>query len=263
MPTFYAHYKFGQEVKASLPDNLREIVEAHQSLYDIGLHGPDILFFYHPLRRHRIGKQGIAIHHEKGSVFFENAAKKIVNQSEPAAMLAYTFGCVCHLALDAGCHPFINQYEKQSGISHHEIEKELEKSLLRQDGFDPFHYYHSEDRLINAMILARVIAPLYDATPAQIYHCVESFKWYLRLFFSTAKWKRTAIFTGMRMSGTYKSTRGFFTNRKDNDLCAISNRYLEQQMVEQVPVAEAMIEEFNEYCHDGSPLSEWFDRTFS
>ena len=51
MPTTYAHYKFGKEVISALPRPLRSTVENHRELFDIGLHGPDILFYYHPMKR--------------------------------------------------------------------------------------------------------------------------------------------------------------------------------------------------------------------
>ena len=54
MPAFYAHYKFGQMVKNKLPAKYQRLLEDYQDLYEIGLHGPDILFFYHPIIRHPI-----------------------------------------------------------------------------------------------------------------------------------------------------------------------------------------------------------------
>ena len=47
VPTTYTHYKFGREVIDALPELLRKTVESGRELFDIGLHGPDILFYYH------------------------------------------------------------------------------------------------------------------------------------------------------------------------------------------------------------------------
>ena len=46
MPSTYAHYLFGQEVYRELPAQLQTIIDHHRSLYHIGLHGPDIFFYY-------------------------------------------------------------------------------------------------------------------------------------------------------------------------------------------------------------------------
>ena len=61
MPAFYAHYKFGQMVKNKLPAKYQRLLEDYQDLYEIGLHGPDILFFYHPIIRHPITQIGVAV----------------------------------------------------------------------------------------------------------------------------------------------------------------------------------------------------------
>ena len=50
MPSTYAHYRLGQQVRRELEGNERKIIEKYPQLYLIGLHGPDILFYYKPLR---------------------------------------------------------------------------------------------------------------------------------------------------------------------------------------------------------------------
>lgn len=48
MPSTYAHYRLGQEVLKNLPAKEKRLIEQHKELFDIGLHGPDILFYYKP-----------------------------------------------------------------------------------------------------------------------------------------------------------------------------------------------------------------------
>lgn len=46
MPAAYAHYTFGKKVLANIENpDIRRIITEHRALFDIGLHGPDILFF--------------------------------------------------------------------------------------------------------------------------------------------------------------------------------------------------------------------------
>lgn len=262
MPAFYAHYRFGQEVMRELPEELQQQIQKYRELYEIGLHGPDILFFYHPVRRHPVGQIGVRIHHELGRTFFEQAIPAIRNSDRQEAMLVYGMGAVCHLALDAACHPYINRYEKQAGISHHEIEKELEKYLMKKDGEDPFHWDFRK-HLSTKMTWAKLIAAFYGLRPVQIHQSIEGFLTFSRLFFTTGRWKRTAIFIVLRLAGCYRETRGFFANQTDNGLCRISNRRLEELMKENVPVAAAMIEELNEAVFGDGRLSAWYDRSFS
>jgi hypothetical protein len=46
MPSHYAHYRFGVKALELLPEDAKRAVRRFRSLYDAGLHGPDI-FFYH------------------------------------------------------------------------------------------------------------------------------------------------------------------------------------------------------------------------
>ena len=49
MPSTYAHYRLGQKVLDNLTGGIKSTILNHKELYDIGLHGPDILFYYKPL----------------------------------------------------------------------------------------------------------------------------------------------------------------------------------------------------------------------
>ena len=63
MPSTYAHRRFGTNVLEHLPDELRAQLEQNRELYDIGLHGPDLLFYYHAAKSNPVGALG-------GSLFF-------------------------------------------------------------------------------------------------------------------------------------------------------------------------------------------------
>ena len=48
MPAAYSHYRLGQLVLDELNQPLKHVLETNQDLFDIGLHGPDILFYNRP-----------------------------------------------------------------------------------------------------------------------------------------------------------------------------------------------------------------------
>lgn len=65
MPAAYAHYTFGKKVLANIENpDIRRIITEHRALFDIGLHGPDILFFYRPLKSNPVSKAGHLMHAE-------------------------------------------------------------------------------------------------------------------------------------------------------------------------------------------------------
>ena len=75
MPSTYAHRRFGANVLDHLPAPLREKLEAHRELYDIGLHGPDLLFYYHAEKSTTVAALGNAMHDEPGRTFFDRARR--------------------------------------------------------------------------------------------------------------------------------------------------------------------------------------------
>ena len=49
MPANYAHYRFGKQLLSGMCPNDRRSIQRFRRLYDMGLHGPDIFFYYNPL----------------------------------------------------------------------------------------------------------------------------------------------------------------------------------------------------------------------
>ena len=68
MPTTYAHDLFGKEVYKRLPPDMKALLRRHGDLYRIGLHGPDILFYY-MVSKNPVTQFGIEMHpfFKKGS----------------------------------------------------------------------------------------------------------------------------------------------------------------------------------------------------
>lgn len=137
MPSTYAHYRLGQQVRRELEGNERKIIEKYPQLYLIGLHGPDILFYYKPLRPNPVNQIGYDLHGHSGKEFFERAKNIINSQKEKEPFLAYTYGVLNHFALDVSCHGYIDEKIAASGISHTEIEVEFDRMLMLMDGKDP------------------------------------------------------------------------------------------------------------------------------
>ena len=70
MPAAYAHYVFGQKVLKELPRDLQERIKDYLPLYHIGIHGPDILFYFEPLHSNEISRLGNEMHDAEAEEFF-------------------------------------------------------------------------------------------------------------------------------------------------------------------------------------------------
>ena len=66
MPSTYAHRRFGADVLVQLPRELREKITPYRPLYDMGLHGPDLMFYYWALQSNPVNRLGNAMHEQPG-----------------------------------------------------------------------------------------------------------------------------------------------------------------------------------------------------
>lgn len=119
MPTTYTHYRFGKEVLEALPRRIRTAIEKNREIFDIGLHGPDILFYYHALIPNAVSGQGYGMHRKQADSFLENVTIRQAKQ----ALFGMDF---CHKALYApgkmkrslvfGAMKAVRQYERFHGL---------------------------------------------------------------------------------------------------------------------------------------------------
>ena len=137
MPSHYAHYRLGRKVRLELAPDAAEVVGRWPSLYLIGLHGPDILFYYRGYRENPVNRLGYALHGETGEVFVRWAAQVIAAHPGQDAHRAYAYGVLCHFALDESCHGIVARQMAAHGVSHVGLEAEFDRYLMLKDGLDP------------------------------------------------------------------------------------------------------------------------------
>lgn len=103
MPTTYTHYAYGQDVFKKLPEQIQKSIEPYMDYYNIGVHGPDILFYYHSYHKNSVNQYGIKVHHEPAREFFKRAFKVFQVQKNKRAACAYLAGFMTHFILDSTC----------------------------------------------------------------------------------------------------------------------------------------------------------------
>ena len=142
MPTTYTHDLFGKQVYQKLPKEIKQVIRQNGNLFRIGLHGPDILFYYF-ISKNPVTQFGVNMHKEKARAFFEQGMQR-VRETEDEKLLAYLLGFGCHYLLDSTCHPFVNEMEQARVISHTVLEKEMDRTLMLDTGKDPYSYRPSD-----------------------------------------------------------------------------------------------------------------------
>ena len=163
MPTTYTHYAYGQDVFNKLPEQIQKSIEPYMDYYNIGVHGPDILFYYHSYHKNSVNQYGIKVHHEPAREFFKRAFKVFQVQKNKRAACAYLAGFMTHFILDSTCHPYVRKRIKETGISHTEIETDWDFQVLQKAGEDLDHYKracHVKNRKEIAMVIAHILKNL-------------------------------------------------------------------------------------------------------
>ena len=124
MPYLYAHTQFGLTVRDRLPAPLSGLLHSQHAAYLCGLIGPDVYFFDRlppPITRKHEKRTGNALHNAPASRVFA-ALGPLVRGDD--ALTAYALGFLCHYALDAAAHPFVESAHR--GLDHTRFEMALE-----------------------------------------------------------------------------------------------------------------------------------------
>ncbi len=263
MPASYAHYRFGQQVFKQLPVELQQQISPYMDLYQIGLHGPDLLFYYHPLIPNFVNRTGYGMHKKAALDFFTHAGRVLRDCDCRDAHLAYLYGFICHFALDRACHGYIRDYIAASHVSHTEIETEFDRMLMVHDGKNPLTH-----RLLRHIKptpeSARVISHFFDGIgEAQILKACRSFIFYSDLLIAPYKPKRYFLYTLFAICGLYKKGKGLMVNLTPDPKCSASSRQLASLYHNAIPDAVSLIRQFPANLTGELPWNPLYHDSFS
>lgn len=262
MPTTFTHDLFGKDVFRRLPDPMKETIRGAKGLYRIGLHGPDIFFYYRPIHKNKVNQTGHRMHREQASVFFKKSISEFL--TDPSSELAsYLLGFACHFLLDSTCHGYIGEFEKESGVSHAEIETELDRYFMVREKKELFSYLPAgvlEPGEENCKVIARVF-PQFSAK--EIQRTIQWQKRYDKLLTCKNPVKEKIILAGMKVLGCYDSLEGQVMRKKADPVCRESNEKLVQLYQKAVEEAPGVLENLYASLYGRDQLSPRFDRDYN
>lgn len=262
MPSTYAHYRMGQEVRRQMKKKEKTIIENYLDLFQIGLHGPDILFYYHPLTDNSVNRVGFGLHEKSRYSFFERATKVVKEHGCDQAYLAYVYGVICHFALDVTCHGYVDEKIRMSGISHGEIEVEFDRELMVRDGFNPISH-RLTNHIKSSSETANVIKDFYDGiSETQVDKALKNMNFYNDLLLAPSRIKRNFIYALLKVSGNYKEMHGLIVNYKKNERCADSTQKLMELYETAKNLAVRLIQEYQTYMMGEADLDYIYNYTF-
>lgn len=246
MPAGYAHYIFGKMVLKELNSQYQDLIYKYIDLYHIGIHGPDILFYYKALQTNTIKDLGVLMHREEAYSFFKEAKDIILNQEDQEASLAYIYGFINHFVLDHACHEYIGTMEKTLNMTHSEIESELDRKILVNQGLNPLITSLTQHIHISQQI-CETIAPFFHLTSQDIYRSLKDLLFYLSWIKAPGKIKRSFVYLCMRIGGIYDNYHGLLINYEENQKSIECTQKLIKRMNDSVILSKHLIEEFMDH----------------
>ena len=254
MPSNYAHYRFGQLVKAELPADLHGLLRTCPRAYDVGLHGPDIFFYYDPFAKDNPGSR---FHAQTGREFFTRACRHLrLRPSAPGR--AYLYGVLGHYCLDSVCHPFVNGIAAEGTIGHIELETEFDRYLLELDGKVPPWAQDTTRHLVLSREESDRIAPFYSGIGSlRLRNSVRRMAFLSQLLIAPGGFKRRLL--SKTLPGKH---RQFLMTEGPNPNCAHLNKPLLALFEKAQILYPQMVHEITAHLDRNTPFSDLFVPNF-
>ena len=262
MPTTYAHYTFGNKVLDTLDAEVKQLIKTHLPLFHIGLHGPDILFYYIPLKSYNINKTGSKIHKETADKFISRGKKIIKYCPDREKATVYLLGFICHFMLDSECHPYINYRTSISNVSHLEMEAEFDRMLMLEDNLNPLKFKPTK-HIICDKECSTCISWFYKGiSKNSIFSTLKSMKLFLNFLVPSNPLKIGILKVAFRLSGSYKKLNGLIIKKGANPKYKEDCLYLKHKYLDAVLPTASLIHEFYKNLNSNKLLNERFRRNF-
>ena len=265
MPAAFAHDLYGRKVYLEVNPKIKQIIRKERYCFLLGVHGPDVLFFYRALGKNRVNQKGVRLHREAASGIFQEGRKEILkaaNREERNALMAYLLGISCHYALDHSLHGYINRKESETGITHAQIETELERRLLTRENMRPLHS-NLTCHLKNTKQTRMAASRIFKEDMGVISEAIASFRTMNRLFINSSETTKKAVCAVLKLTGNYSTIYGMLMRKNPVPGCGEMTDYLEQHFFEAVPYGAKLAEGLYRYLNGHGPLPEEFGGNFN
>ena len=261
MPSCYAHYRFGTQVIPMMPADVRGPILRHRAMFDMGLHGPDFLFYHHFLKKTPLFLLGSAYHEQSGQVFFTRCCEYLrQNPSEEA--FAYLHGLLAHYCLDSQCHPLVYAMTDGTGLGHGELEAEFDRYLMTLDGIKKPHETNiSRHMNIKSKDFETVAAFYPDITPKETAQCIHNMALALRLLTIPTALGHAAVVAFTKMAGPVPA--GKVMTIGPNPTCSHLDGKLLALYEQALVRFPSLLEQMNHHMAYGEPFGDDFKVNFN
>lgn len=254
MPSCFAHYRFGEQLLPNLPADIRNSVQRHRHLYDLGLQGPDFFFYYKLGKKTPVMRLAWEYHHRTGKAVFSRICSCLGHPSDEE--VAYLYGLLAHYCLDAWCHPIVSRVTGADPMAHNAMESEFERFLMERSGIKR-PYAHNRGSMIRCSADdAAVIARFYpEARPDQIRQAMNTMGVVLGLLTVHAGAKKVLAWMG-------PPNPGLLMHKIPDPVYAGCNQELLAEFDCAMEAYPELVQQLHSHIAFGGTLGEEFDPIF-
>lgn len=260
MPATYAHWAFGRDCIELMPIGLQKIVHEHRDIYNLGVHGPDILFY--DLLHITITHYGSNMHNIPAREFFKKA--KQIYKEHPECedeILSYIFAFLTHFTLDSVAHSYVERKKEFSNISHNKIESQWERHLMILDGRTPNLVDRTESLKPNKKNTT-VISYFFPFTQKEILRSCRAQNIVVGMLNSITIKNQTFYQKLLRKMKQYNYA-DLFIGFEEEEICADSNLRLDKLKQKALKLYPKLMLNLIQYLDDKEQLINYFDHNFS
>lgn len=198
MPTTYAHWRFGDKCIKTLPEEIQDIIQNNRAIFDYGVHGPDIYFYYDCIKHNDVNQYGTDMHEIPFGETLKLIKPAYKSFDDKESAIAYLLGFCCHFTLDSYCHGYIDRkaevsQETSVPTTHGIIESQYDKHLMIIDGYNPFKKKVTSTLKPNKY-MAHVISSLFGTCDEEVtYKTLKDQKMYLNILKDNTDIKRKVL----------------------------------------------------------------------
>ena len=156
---------------------------------------------------------------------------------------------------------YIADYMEARGVSHSDIETELDRALLEKDGKNPVLSDYTR-HLRRDLDTEEAIASVLEVTPEQVDRSILGFRWMIRFFQCPHRGKERAAGFLCTVLGKHSFVKGLFMTGRENAACRDAREFLESRLEEAVDTAVKLILEYYRKIDGCQALSAGFERDF-
>ena len=262
MPTTYAHWRFGDKCIKTLSEDLQNIINNNREIFDFGVHGPDIFFYYNCIKKNDINKFGSNMH----GVPFEETLEKMrplyQKSNNKESLLSYLLGFLTHFTLDSYCHGFVELKAMKQNVGHLKIESQADRYFLIKDGYNPVKQSATFSLKPNKKI-ASDIAELFPELNSEIvYKSLTDQVFYLNLIKDSNAIKRYFLNKLMIMANADNFKQLLITD-VDEPICKDSNDRINKYMKVAVKHYPKLAKSLLAFLNDNKKLDKYFKNNFN